>query len=809
VASAWGDFIAGGLRDFKGFANSILDSFTSLLSQMIATAARNKILISLGASGSVAGGAASAATGGGGGIGGLGGIAGGFGAALTAGGSLMGVSGLLGGLGAGVGMAGSALVSGGLSSMAGVIGAQTAAATAAGASMASISAAIGAVALPVAAVAAAVFAISKGFERKFYGSGLRGSFTDEGADVETLDFFKGGAFRSNKTVMSPLEAEQQAALDSAATGISGSVRAFSEQLGLSSAAIDGFVGDSFTIWSSRQSAEETEAQLTAELEKLAVGMSDLVLTTGEFTRAGETSFQTLERLSGSLIGVNTALNLIDGTALQASLSGADAASRLVDLAGGLEAFGAKTGFVFANMMTTIEQRSKAVELATLNLETAFGGLTLAIPETHAEFMALVKAQDLTTAAGRNAYAALLDVAGAFVLINGTAQQVAETSQRLVDQALTTATTDLNAAFAREMAATRDTFQSAIDGLQDSLTGARERLADSRAIASALEGALESRLFPSIDAQRQSQDRAAAYLQSLVGMGRINDVDALQNALSIVADPSSDTYETLEDYRRDFGITSGVIAALEKTAGFALTADEQAVNLLEQQIDNMRSQSEMQVGLLQQQLDGLLGIDESIMSLAAAMSEFRAASAAAGGAGSAAARSMVGYNGGDLSGSFTGNSLIDSNTRAITEAYGDILGRVPDAKGLAFWKNAADTISIPDIRAMIAGSAESITGVIPQLANGGAHAGGWRIVGERGPELEYTGPSQIASNSKSLFDTSRLEAQVERLTAQVSELKQVNMSTARSNVRSYDILEKWDNIGTPGTAAGEVVKTEAA
>ena len=33
------------------------------------------------------------------------------------------------------------------------------------------------------------------------------------------------------------------------------------------------------------------------------------------------------------------------------------------------------------------------------------------------------------------------------------------------------------------------------------------------------------------------------------------------------------------------------------------------------------------------------------------------------------------------------------------------------------------------------------------ANGGQHSGGLRMVGERGPELELTGPSRIISNSK--------------------------------------------------------------
>ena len=37
---------------------------------------------------------------------------------------------------------------------------------------------------------------------------------------------------------------------------------------------------------------------------------------------------------------------------------------------------------------------------------------------------------------------------------------------------------------------------------------------------------------------------------------------------------------------------------------------------------------------------------------------------------------------------------------------------------------------------------------PQFAAGGAHRGGWRMVGERGPELEFTGPSRVSSNGDS-------------------------------------------------------------
>ena len=64
--------------------------------------------------------------------------------------------------------------------------------------------------------------------------------------------------------------------------------------------------------------------------------------------------------------------------------------------------------------------------------------------------------------------------------------------------------------------------------------------------------------------------------------------------------------------------------------------------------------------------------------------------------------------------------------------------------------------------------------VPQFAGGGDHAGGLRIVGERGIELEATGPSRIwsADQTRSMLggNTARLEALVEALSAQVQALQ---------------------------------------
>jgi tape measure domain-containing protein len=76
-----------------------------------------------------------------------------------------------------------------------------------------------------------------------------------------------------------------------------------------------------------------------------------------------------------------------------------------------------------------------------------------------------------------------------------------------------------------------------------------------------------------------------------------------------------------------------------------------------------------------------------------------------------------------------------------------------------------------------------------FASGGYHDGGWRIVGEHGPELEQTGPSHIYSNSqsKSLVDNSDLIAEIRALRQEVSNLKASSEDSAKSNRKISDLL----------------------
>ena len=90
--------------------------------------------------------------------------------------------------------------------------------------------------------------------------------------------------------------------------------------------------------------------------------------------------------------------------------------------------------------------------------------------------------------------------------------------------------------------------------------------------------------------------------------------------------------------------------------------------------------------------------------------------------------------------------------------------------------------------------------IPGFAAGGKHAGGLRIVGEMGPELEYTGPSVVAPNSDlgGLFraGNSDVADEIRALRRDVRELRQVNITQSGSLSALTKIHQRWNAEGMP-------------
>jgi len=425
MASAFGDFVSGGLKDFKGFASSIVDTFKRMLSQMIAMAVKNKIMISLGMGGGGGGNAANMAMQAAGGGGGGGGAAatslmGGASAALAAGGSLVGVTGLVGGIGAGAGMAASAFASGGVSALGSTIAAQTAAATTAGASMAGVGAAIGAVALPLLAVVA-VFSFFKK-KTKELDSGIK--ITTNGLDTMTQSFKKvqtsqfWGLSKKVRTSVSDMGAGG-AAIQNAISDVQANVLVAAASLNIGADAFSRF-SSRITISTKGMNSDQANAAVNNALSGFADSFASTISGLGEFRLEGEGASDTLVRLATGLQNVNAVFETLGFNAYNVSLAGAGAASQFAQLFGSLQNFTASTGAYYDQFFTNDEKMANATARLTQSLAAL--GIDF-VPQTKSAFRDLV---DTAMLGGDS------DLAAQLIMLAPAFSAVADATNRLAD-----------------------------------------------------------------------------------------------------------------------------------------------------------------------------------------------------------------------------------------------------------------------------------------------------------------------------------------------------------------------------------------
>ncbi|ARV17475.1 hypothetical protein AEP_00515 [Curvibacter sp. AEP1-3] len=199
------------------------------------------------------------------------------------------------------------------------------------------------------------------------------------------------------------------------------------------------------------SSQLTESGLQAVFEGIADELARTVVTSG-YIKEGERASVALSRLSTSLATVNGAFNTLNKAALTAGLSTADAASQLLDMFGGADAFNTATLSYYQNYYTEAERNAKTTE----NLVKSFASLGVAMPDSTATFRALVDAQDITTASGRTTYTALMGLQEAFAAVTKAAEDSAKSLIKTANYAT-------YADYAAAMAAAGGTAAARFDG----------------------------------------------------------------------------------------------------------------------------------------------------------------------------------------------------------------------------------------------------------------------------------------------------------------------------------------------------------
>lgn len=158
-----------------------------------------------------------------------------------------------------------------------------------------------------------------------------------------------------------------------------------------------------------------------------------------------------------------------------------------------------------------------------------------------------------------------------------------------------------------------------------------------------------------------------------------------------------------------------------------------------------------------------------------------------------------------------NALTEGAKKYI-DPTGQWIMNLADVEGFRrLWRNAglyggAEGINDGSAAAAAASAADGAAGVgagIGSFAAGGYHAGGLRVVGEDGPELEWTGPSYIFNASRTAeimrgggggYDMAVMASCIENLTTEVRHLRSEAAATAKHASESKMSLREMERFG---------------
>lgn len=313
-------------------------------------------------------------------------------------------------------------------------------------------------------------------------------------------------------------------------------------------------------------------------------------------------------------------------------------------------------------------------------------------------------------------------------------------------------------------------------LQEEIDVRTKSVQTMQSLSQALRGTLDAMSVPG----REAEDRQSAQAQIRTALaiakasGVLPDVESLKGALSTIGKDSTGQFATQQEYLRDFYSTQLGLQDLAAITDDALSVEERSLRNLEDQV----KQFDLMLEREQEQIDVLKGISTTGISIEQAIQALRGAMLAASAnpvnsatteinqayqsaLGRAPDAAGMGYWQDRAAGGISSGAIVDSIKNSpeaqIQKLYQDVFGRPADAGGLSYWMDRLKGgISLGSIKQTFLDSQEK-SARVPGYAAGGDHAGGWRLVGENGPELEATGAARI-------FNTSQTQGMMRRLTS---------------------------------------------
>ena len=540
-------------------------------------------------------------------------------------------------------------------------------------------------------------------------------------------------------------------------------------------------------------------------------------------------------------------------------------SQVVALAqtfGGVDALASSLG----SYMSALYSESDRLKMAQESLSASFAQLGQSVPANAAAYRALVEAQDLNTEAGRAAYTSLVKLAPAFAEVTAAADQAAaqqaELAQRRAAEGYGLETRllqlqgDALALRARELETldpANRALQERIYALEDAqaaeeaaAVAAQERAQKADQIASQADSlnvrllqilgdvtglrarelsaldptnrALQERIYALEDAKAAEEAAAAAAQQQAVIAQQVaaQGESLMTRLLQMQGD-------TAELRARELAALDPANRALQQRL-YALEDAQTAADAATRLGDAWRGVADT----IGDEIERITGLNRSqTRSLAEVQAEFVTATAQARAGDKAAADRLpvlsrtlleLAQNSATSAAEVTAvrASVLDSlaTTADIVRTASTATEAAAKARLSGLLGAAGSATTAPDaamaemfrnlLSSLLADRAGATTA--PGFAAGGWHAGGLRMVGERGPELEATGPARIWSadqTSRMLsggFDQAALVAELRALRSEVSDLRAEARATAVNTAVMTKLQKRWDADGLLTTTA---------
>lgn len=412
---------------------------------------------------------------------------------------------------------------------------------------------------------------------------------------------------------------------------------------------------------------------------------------------GEGYFETLARVASNLSSVNQMFDTLSVKLYDSSIAGAEMSIQLAELFGGLENMASVVGDYYESFYSEEERKATMQR----QLSAAFADLQLTMPDIDAsdardQFRALAEAQDLSTEAGRKAYASLLQLSGAFASITISADDAASALAEAAKKAKEAA----------EEAA-RNAIDSAYRSLQNASALERKQLDLQRGLAQESVSMLSGVFKLVRDSARSlySEVESTAAMQAAQGMSFIDDAlrtaranggmpdrDALGTAITAARsglDANSFASQAEMEFQKQ--VLAGKLTTLGDISEVQLTTAERTLKGITTQIDQqdaMLAYWKQQIDLSRGSVDATLSVADAVAKLQELMFPSKAAEPAGTGSGG---KFAIGG-----SGSGGGGATVTPEQQAASDAQ-----RIRDYVGMTYGSstNYTDKAALGQISAM--------------------------------------------------------------------------------------------------------------